>query len=167
MSPTSSHSRLDPGLGLLLGLSAQPTATHLTSYSYRVKRSSNVAFLEALARRASEVGLYSSEAGFNLDFHVIRHPGDQVSLEKHDVPSRSQRTCPTTFFAQDYASTEMVYSDADITKAEQAGETLAFAEHWKRVSGKDPGLLCFDSQLTTYATLEELCARGVTFLTLS
>ena len=26
--------------------------------------------------------------------------------------------------------------------------------------------MCFDSQLTTYAMLEELCARGITFLTL-
>jgi hypothetical protein len=44
----------DPGLGLLLGLSALPKATHLTSYSYRVKRSSNVSFLENLARRCTE-----------------------------------------------------------------------------------------------------------------
>ncbi|MHB8450667.1 MAG: hypothetical protein ACYDAQ_09525 [Mycobacteriales bacterium] len=45
---------------------------------------------------------------------------------------------------------------ADLTKAEQAGEVLTFAEYWQRVSGKAPGLLCLDSQLTTYAMLEEL-----------
>jgi transposase len=157
----------DPGLGLLPGLSAVPKATHLTSYSYRVKRSSNVALLEGLARRCQEVGLYRGEAGFNLDFHAIRHHGEEVPLEKHYVPTRSQRTRSVlTFFAQDHASTEMVYANADITKAEQAGEVLAFAEYWSRVSGRDPGLLCFDSQLTTYAMLEELCARGITFLTL-
>ena len=60
----------------------------------------------------------------------------------------------------------MVYANADLTKAEQAGEVLAFAEYWNRVSGRDPGLLCFDSQLTTYAVFDELCARGITFLTL-
>jgi transposase len=157
----------DPGLGLVLGLSALPKATHLTSYSYRVKRSSNVSFLESLARRCSEVGLYSGEAGFNLDFHAIRHHGEEVPLEKHYVPARSQRTRSVlTFFAQDHASTEMVYANADLTKAEQAGEVLAFAEYWRRVSGADPGLLCFDSQLTNYGVLEELCARGITFLTL-
>ena len=157
----------DPGLGLLLGLSALPKATHLTSYSYRVKRSSNVSFLESLARRAGEVGLYSGAAGFNLDFHAIRHHGEEVPLEKHYVPTRSQRTRSVlTFFAQDHASTEMVYANADLTKTEQAGEVLAFAEYWSRVSGHDPGLLCFDSQLTTYGVLEELCARGITFLTL-
>jgi hypothetical protein len=157
----------DPGLGLFLGLSALPKATHLTSYSYRVRRSSNVSFLENLARRCAEVGLYSGEAGFNLDFHAIPHHGEEVPLEKHYVPTRSQRTRSVlTFFAQDDASTEMVYANADLTKAEQANEVLAFAEYWQRVSGRDPGLLCFDSQLTTYAVLEELCARGITFLTL-
>jgi hypothetical protein len=151
----------------MLGLTALPKATHLTSYSYRVKRSSNVAFLESLARRCTQVGLYSGEAGFNLDFHAIRHHGQEVPLEKHYVPTRSQRTRSVlTFFAQDHASTEMVYANADLTKAEQAGEVLAFAEYWNRVSGRDPGLLCFDSQLTTYAVLDELCARGITFLTL-
>jgi transposase len=157
----------DPGLGLLLGLTALPKATHLTSYSYRVKRTSNVSLLEGLARRCTEVGLYSGEAGFNLDFHAIRHHGEEVPLEKHYVPTRSQRTRSVlTFFAQDHASTEMVYANADLTKAEQAGEVLAFAEYWNRVSGQDPGLLCFDSQLTTYKMLDELCARGITFLTL-
>jgi hypothetical protein len=132
-----------------------------------VERTSNVSFLESLAKRCTEVGLYSGQAGFNLDFHAIRHHGEEVPLEKHYVPTRSQRTRSVlTFFAQDHASTEMVYANADLTKAEQAGEVLAFAEYWNRVSGTDPGLLCFDSQLTTYATLEELCARGITFLTL-
>jgi transposase len=157
----------DPGLGLLLGLSAVPKATHLTSYSYRVKRSANLAFLESLARRCQALGLYVGEAGFNLDFHAIRHHGDEVPLEEHYVPARSQRTRSVlTFFAQDHASTEMVYANADVTKAEQAEEVLAFAEYWRRVSGHDPGLLVFDSQLTNYATLDELCARGIFFLTL-
>jgi len=157
----------DPGLGLALGLVALPKATHLTSYSYRVRRSSNVALLEGLGRRCREVGLYDGEAGFNLDFHAIRHHGEEVPLEEHYVPSRSQRTRSVlTFFAQDHASTEMVYANADVTKAEQAREVIAFAEYWKRVAGADPGLLVFDSKLTTYPMLDELAGRGITFLTL-
>jgi len=157
----------DAGLGLALGLVALPKATHLTSYSYRVRRSSNVALLEGLSRRCRAIGLYRGEAGFNLDFHAIRHHGDEVPLEEHYVASRSQRTRSVlTFFAQDHASTEMVYANADVTKAEQANEVIAFADYWSRVAGADPGLLCFDSKLTTYSTLEELCARQITFLTL-
>jgi transposase len=157
----------DPGLGLALGLVALPKATHLTGYSYRVKRSANVALLEGLARRCRQVGLYDGEAGFNLDFHSIRHHGAEVPLEKHYVPARSQRTrAVLTFFAQDHASTEMVYANADLTKADQAAEVIAFADYWSRVAGSAPGLLCFDSKLTTYPMLDELCARGITFLTL-
>jgi transposase len=157
----------DPGLGLAVGLAAIPKATHLTSYSYRVRRSSNVALLEALARRCRQVGLYSGEAGFNLDFHAIRHHGSEVPLEEHYVASRSQRTRSVlTFFAQDHASTEMVYANADVSKADQANEVIAFADYWARVAGTDPGLLVFDSKVTTYKTLDELAARGITFLTL-
>ena len=157
----------DPGLGLALGLVAIPKATHLTSYSYRVRRSCNLALLEGLARRCRQIGLYTGEGGFNLDFHTIRHHGEQVPLEEHYVASRSQRTRSVlTFFAQDHASTEMIYANADITKAEQAKEVVAFADYWKRVAGTDPGLLVFDSKLTTYPMLDELCARSITFLTL-
>ena len=157
----------DPGLGLALGLVALPKATHLTSYSYRVRRQANVKLLEGLARRCQQLGLYTGEAGFNLDFHAIRHHGQEVPLEKHYVPTRSQRTRSVlTFFAQDHASTEMVYANADLTKADQAREVIAFAEYWQRVAGTDPGLLCFDSKLTTYPVLDELAARGITFLTL-
>lgn len=157
----------DPGLGLAAGLVALPKATHLTSYSYRVRRASNVALLEGLSRRCQQIGLYTGEGGFNLDFHTIRHHGEEVPLEEHYVTSRSQRTRSVlTFFAQDHASTEMVYANADITKAEQAREVIAFADHWARVTGADPGLLVFDSKLTTYPMLDELAARGITFLTL-
>jgi hypothetical protein len=123
--------------------------------------------LEALSRQCQQIGLYSGEAGFNLDFHSIRHHGSEVPLEEHYVASRSQRTRSVlTFFAQDHASTEMVYANADVTKAEQAGEIIAFADYWRRVAGTDPGLLVFDSKVTTYTTLDELAARGITFLTL-
>jgi hypothetical protein len=71
-----------------------------------------------------------------------------------------------TFFAQDHGSTEMVYANADLTKAEQAREIIAFADYWQKVAGEDPGLLVFDSKLTTYKVLSELTARGIRWLTL-
>lgn len=71
-----------------------------------------------------------------------------------------------TFFAQDHASAEMVYANADITKAEQAAEIVAFADYWNNATGADPGLLVFDSQLTTYKILDELTGRGIRWLTL-
>src|SRR6266513_3497427 len=60
----------------------------------------------------------------------------------------------------------MVYTNADVTKRAAATEILVFADHWKATSGSDPGLLVFDSRLTTYAVLEELSARSIDWLTL-
>ena len=168
--PRVSHTHAladDDALGLLLGLTALPKATHLTSYSYRVRRSSNERLLTGLTRRLRELGLATGEQGFNLDFHAIRHHGTDTPLEKHYVPRRSQRTrAVLTFFAQDHASTEMVYANADLTKTEQAREIIAFADYWQNVTGTDPGLLVFDSKLTNYKVLSELTERGIRWLTL-
>lgn len=93
--PRASHLEAlgaDPGLGLLLGLTALPKATHLTSYSYRVRRAANQKLLTALVTRLREVGMATGEAGFNVDFHAIRHHGQDAPLDKHYVPKRSQRT---------------------------------------------------------------------------
>ncbi len=71
-----------------------------------------------------------------------------------------------TFFAQDHASAEMVYANADLTQAEQAHEIIAFADYWQHATGAEPGLLVFDSKLTTYPVLEQLNTRGLTWMTL-
>jgi transposase len=169
-TPRASHAHAladDPGLALLMGLTALPKATHLTSYSYRVRRSSSERLLAAVVGRLRELGLATGGEGFNLDFHAIRHHGSDVPLEKHYVPQRSQRTrAVLTFFAQDHASQEMVYSNAELTQAEQAREVIAFADYWQELSGNDPGLLVFDSKLTTYKILSELTERGIRWLTL-
>ena len=157
----------DAGLAFALGLTALPKATHLGTYSWRVRRDSNQKLLTGLIQALRPLGLAAGEAGFNCDFHAIRHHGDQAVLEKHYVPRRSQRTrAVLTFFAQDHAACDMVYSNADITKAEQAREIIAFADYWQHATGSDPGLLVFDSQLTTYKILGELSGRGITWLTL-
>ncbi|HXZ76059.1 MAG TPA: hypothetical protein VEH31_35030 [Streptosporangiaceae bacterium] len=157
----------DAGLAFALGLTALPKTTHLGTYSWRVRRDSNQKLLSGLVGALRPLGLATGEAGFNCDFHAIRHHGDQAVLEKHYVPRRSQRTrAVLTFFAQDHATSDMVYANADITKAEQAAEIIAFADYWNEATGADPGLLVFDSQLTTYTILDQLTGRGIRWLTL-
>src|SRR3989454_2678770 len=157
----------DEALGLAVGLNVLPKATHGRTYSWRVRREMNTAALAELVRRLRRIGLATGDGGFNLDFHAIRHYGEDAPLDSNYVPSRSQATRSVlAFFAQDHASTEMVYTNADVTKRAAAIEILAFADHWKATSGSDPGLLVFDSRLTTYAVLEELSARGIDWLTL-
>jgi len=157
----------DAGLAFTLGLTALPKATHLGTYSWRIRREANSKLLSGLVSALRPLGLATGEAGFNCDFHAIRHHGTDAQLEKHYVPRRSQRTrAVLAFFAQDHASAEMVYANADLTKAEQAAEIIAFADYWQAATGSDPGLLVFDSQLTTYKILGQLTARGINWLTL-
>ena len=157
----------DEGLAFTLGLTSLPKATHLGTYSWRVRRESNQKLLTGLVQALRPLGLATGGQGFNCDFHAIGHHGDQAVLEKHYVPRRSQRTRTVlTFFAQDHATSDMVYSNADITKAEQAAEIIAFADYWNNATGSDPGLLVFDSQLTTYKILGQLSGRGIRWLTL-
>ena len=49
---------------------------------------------------------------------------------------------------------------AALDKATQNNEVLAFADHWRTVSGADPKLLIFDSKVTTKAQLAQLGDRA-------
>ena len=156
----------DPGAALFAGLSSLPKTTALTSYSYKLSHERQHAFLLALNTAMLRAGLING-TDFDLDFHAIMHWGEDAALEKHYVPSRSQRTRSVlTFFAQDASTHNLIYANADISKATQAREVIAFCEHWRSLTGQDPGLLVFDQKLTTQAVLAELAERGVTFMTL-
>jgi hypothetical protein len=156
----------DPGAALLAGLTALPKATALTTYSYRLQHARQTAFLAALDKAAIAAGLADGQA-LNLDFHAVMHWGDDPVLEKHYVPRRSQRTRSVlTFFAEDAGTHALVYANADLAKASQNAEVIAFADHWKAVTGHDPALLIFDSKLTTQAVLAELDDRQIGFITL-
>jgi hypothetical protein len=156
----------DPGAALLAALTALPKATALTTYSYRLQHSRQAAFLAALDKAALAAGLATGEA-LNLDFHAVMHWGEDPVLEKHYVPRRSQRTRSVlTFFAEDAGTHTLLYANADLSKATQNREVIAFADHWHQATGHDPALLIFDSKLTTQAVLTELDDRGIGFITL-
>ena len=156
----------DPGAALFAALTALPKATALTTYSYRLEHRRQAAFLAALDKAALTAGLADGEA-LNLDFHAIMHWGEDPALERHYVPARSQRTRSVlTFFAEDAATHTLLYANADVSKASQNREVIAFADHWHQVTGHDPALLIFDSKLTTQAVLAELDDRHIGFVTL-
>ena len=95
------------------------------------------------------------------------HWGHDPVLERHYVPTRSQRARSVlTFFAQDTATHNLVYANADLSKATQAREAIVFCDHWKQATGHDPHMLIMDQKVTTQQTLGELDARSVKFLTL-
>jgi transposase-like protein len=157
---------VDPALASFAGLESLPKASSLGSYSYRLKRAHDEALLAGLARAMTATG-QSNGADFDLDFHAIMHFGDDVALETHYVPRRSQRTeAVLSFFAHDGQTSNLVYANAACTKADQAGQVIAFARHWQAATGTAPELLVFDSKVTTGAGLAELHAAELTFITL-
>src|SRR5215471_12833076 len=158
----------DPAPALLAGLSILPKKTALTDYSYRLSHDHQLRFLAALDKQMIATGLATAqEAIFDLDFHAVMHWGQDPTLEKHYVPARSQRARSVlTFFAQDTGTHNLVYANADLTKASQNREVIAFCDHWKQVSGADPKMLIMDQKVTTQAILGELDARSVKFATL-
>jgi hypothetical protein len=158
----------DPAPALLAGLSVLPEKTALTDYSYRLSHDHQRAFLAALDTRMISAGLAASEeAIFDLDFHAVMHWGHDPALEKHYVPARSQRSRSVlTFFAQDTGTHNLACANADLTKATQHREVIAFCDHWKQVSGSDPRMLIMDQKVTTQQILGELDDRGVKFATL-
>jgi hypothetical protein len=156
----------DPGLAVFAGLETLPKASALGSYSWRLARRHDQALLGALAPAMLATG-QAAGASFDLDFHAIMHYGDDVALEAHYVPRRSQRTeSVLTFFAHDGQHHNLVYANATCTKATQAGEVMAFARHWQQATGQLPELLVFDSKVTTGAGLLELDQASIRFLTL-
>jgi hypothetical protein len=156
----------DPAAAAFAGLHTLPKTAALTSYSYRLAHAKQAAFLAALDRASLAAGLATGHE-LNLDFHAVMHWGQDPVLERHYVPRRSQRTRSVlTFFAEDAATHTLLYANADLSKATQNNEVIAFCDHWRRVTGRDPALLVFDSKLTTQPQLSTLDRRGVRWLTL-
>jgi len=168
VSHVDDHLLIDPAGALFSGLAVLPKKTALTDYSYRLSRDHQRRFLTALDTSMIGAGLATTdEAIFDLDFHAVMHWGNDPVLEKHYVPTRSQRSRSVlTFFAQDSGTHNLVYANADLSKATQNREVIAFADHWKTVSGHEPAMLVMDQKVTTHAVLGELHQRGIKFLTL-
>jgi len=158
----------DPASALFAGLAILPKKSALTEYSYRLSHDHQRAFLAALDAKLIAAGLAGGDQRiFDLDFHAVMHWGHDPVLEKHYVPTRSQRARSVlTFFAQDSGTHNLVYANADISKATQHREAIAFCDHWRQVSGHDPKMLVMDQKVTSQKVLGELDGRGVKFLTL-
>jgi hypothetical protein len=109
----------DPAASLFAGLATLPKKSALTAYSYRTSHDHQRAFLAALDTKMINGGLATGEqAIFDLDFHAVMHWGQDPVLEKHYVPTRSQRARSVlTFFAQDTGTHNLVYANADLAKA--------------------------------------------------
>ena len=156
----------DPGLGLFAGLTILPKCTALSTYSYSLDEVHLRRLQQAFVRKARQLGLYDGQI-INLDFHTIPHYGEQSVLEEHWAGARGKRMKGAlTLFAQDAMSKLILYTAADIRRAEADAEVLEFLSFWESLQRGVASTLVFDSRFTTYENLSELSRRGVRFITL-
>jgi len=156
----------DEGIALFAGLNAVPKRSYLAAYSCRMDRRANLRLMETWFDDVPKAGLARGES-IDLDFHTVPANTEQEPLEKHYISSRSRsQKGILVFLARDATQRVLCYANAGLTKAEQPQEILRFVEFWKQRTGRFPEELVFDSQLTTYGTLNELNQKGIRFMTL-
>lgn len=150
----------DTGLALALGLTALPGLHDLVAYSWRTHHESNRKLLAGLVGALRPLGLAAGDTGFNCDFHPFRGDGAHGGRPAHHPGG----AVGAAFYAQDHASGEIVYVNAEVGRADKAKEVIEFADYWRDATGADPGLLVFDAQMTKYRVLDELAACGLSWL---
>jgi hypothetical protein len=157
----------DEGLALFSGLNRTPKKSYLSEYSSRIDHSMTTKMLTGWHRQLTGDDELFSGQSFNLDFHSVPYYGEDPNVERHYVSARSRRQPSIlVFLAQDAEGRSFCYSNADIRKGEEADEVFRFIKFWKRVYGKQPHHLVFDSRLTTFKNLARLDQMGITFITL-
>jgi hypothetical protein len=156
----------DDGIALFAGLNVVPKRSYLAGYSSRVDHRTNRELMGAWFEETQRAGLKRAST-IDLDFHTVPANSQEEPLEKHYISSRSRsQKGILVFLARDATERVLCYSNAGVTKAEQAGEILRFVDFWHKHTGSLPAELVFDSQLTTYEHMNELNRKGILFLTL-
>ena len=156
----------DEGIALFAGLNVVPKRSYLAAYSSRVDHRANLDLMGAWFDEIQRAGLKRGSS-IDLDFHTVPANTEEEPLEKHYVSSRSRsQKGILVFLARDATERVLCYSNAGVTKSEQASEILRFVEFWQKHTGAFPTELVFDSQLTTHQHLNELNRKGILFMTL-
>jgi len=166
LSHDSAYS-FDRGVGLFAKLNVAPGSGTLSTYSYRIQRSSNRKLLAGLSRIFKDEEL--EQGDFNLDFKAIPHWGDKSVLENNWVGARTKgMKSILALLAEDPATGFLNYSDAQIRHRNESGAVLEFVDFWKQGRGVPPKMLIFDSRFTTYQNLDKLdkSEQKIKFLTL-
>jgi hypothetical protein len=157
----------DEALGLFAGLNILPKKSFATDYSYRTTRDQQQKLLKGWVKKLAPI-LFPQANSFSLDFHPIGHRGEETDLENHYQPMRGQAgPSVLTFFAMEQKSRVFCYSNANLTRTQQSDEILQFIEFWRKLMGRNPEWLYFDSKLTTYAELSKITKKkNVFFVTI-
>jgi hypothetical protein len=156
----------DEAMGLFAGLNVLPKKSYATDYSYRTTRPCQQALLSRWVAALAPL-LFPEAQEFCLDFHAIPFRGEDEVLENHYLPMRG-KAAPSilSFFAYEPNSRVLCYSNADLTRADQAGELMQFVEFWHDLIDHDPQWLYFDSKVVPYSELAKVSERKIWFVTI-
>ncbi|HTZ40459.1 MAG TPA: hypothetical protein VMB77_09890 [Syntrophales bacterium] len=156
----------DEGLALFAGLNVSPKKSYFSEYSSPIQSETALRLLALWHEQIQGDSLLAGNS-FDLDFHSVPYYGEHPVVERHYVSARSRRQPSIlVFLAHDADGRAFCYSNANIRKGEEAEEIFRFIAFWKKVHGKPPAHLVFDSRLTTLENLARLDGMGITFITL-
>ncbi len=158
---------MDRGLGLFAGLNVLPKAAWFTSYSSRVTRDMNLAFLKEMHNLWIKENLLGDTA--NLDFTTIPYWGKNEHLENNWSGKRNKALASmSAILAQSPDSGIINYGDTNVMHKNQNEVVLEFIDFYKSNSTADNDLkyLVFDSKFTCYQNLAKLDDQGIKFLTI-
>jgi len=156
----------DPGLGLFAGLNVLPKCTAMSTYAFGLDEVHVQRLQAAFVRRAATLRLYDGSI-VNLDFHTVPHYGEESVLEKHWAGARNKKLKGAlTLFAQDAQTKLLLYTAADIRRAESDDQVTDFLAFWRKVRRGVKPTLVFDGRFTSYPKLSQLNAAGIKFITL-
>jgi transposase len=146
---------MDRGLGLFAGLNVLPKAAWFSSYSHRITRSMNLAFLRGLHQIWRKHGLLGDTA--NLDFTTIPYWGDASHLENNWSGKRHTALASMlAVLAQEPESGIITYGDTNIRHGNKSDVVLEFLDFYRSSGKQDLAYLVFDSKFTTYENLKRL-----------
>ncbi|MBI5345704.1 MAG: transposase [Chlamydiae bacterium] len=156
---------MDRGLGLFAGLNVLPKAAWYTSYSHRITREMNIAFLKQLNELWTKNGLLSDTA--NLDFVTVPYWGEDSHLENNWSGTRHHALSSIlAAISEDPDSGIITYGDTTIRHDGESDVVLEFLDFYKESGGKDLKYLVFDSKFTTYENLRKLDKKKIKFITI-
>jgi hypothetical protein len=156
----------DEAIGLFAGLNVLPKRSYAADYSYRTTRPCQQALLSRWVTGLAPL-LFADAQEFCADFHPIPHRGDPDVHDNHYLPTRG-KAAPSIlcFFAYEPQNRVLCYSNANLTRTDQAGELMRFVEFWHDLTNHDPQWLYFDSKVVPYAELAKLSQRKIWFVTI-
>ena len=158
---------MDRGLGLFAGLNVLPKSAWLSSYSSRVTKDMNLAFLKSMHQIWVEKGLLSDTC--NLDFTTIPYWGDGSHLENNWSGKRNKAlSSMLAVLAQDPDSGIIDYGNTDVQHKNESAVVLEYLDFYRQsASGKQNlNYLVFDSKFTNYENLSKLDDAAIRFITI-